>query len=64
MPNPTASYLACLTAGVLLLLASYPLHAVTPYWLGLSITVATFVLPNVVQVVAWRIKPAPPPRDD
>jgi hypothetical protein len=61
VPNPTAAYITCIAAGVLLLLGSYPLHAATAYWLGLSLVVLPVGMPNVEQVVTWwaeRKRPA------
>lgn len=64
MLSPTASYIACLIVGAALLLLSYPLHAQTAYWLGLTMVVLTVIMPNVGQVVEWARGPVVLPRQE
>lgn len=61
MPHPTVAYVAALLAGTALLLASYPLHAPTAYWLGLSMNVLTFAAPTIAAAAG---RPPPARRDD
>ena len=62
MPHPTAAYVAALLVGSALLLASYPLHAPTAYWLGLTVTSLTFAAPTLAGL-ARRPPPPRPPAD-
>ncbi len=59
MPHPTTAYVTALIVGAALLLASYPLHAPTAYWLGTTLTSLTFAAPTVAGLT--RRPPPPPP---